>query len=366
MENGCEEDVMLIEQLEKQEERAETGDYRWFVGPVDQYDRSAALQFALLTCLGLREHHTLLDIGCGSLRAGRLFIPYLLAGNYHGLEPEEWLVAAAVRNEVGQDLMDIKRPSFVYDDNFSLTGFGRPFDFLIAQSIFSHAAEAQIRRCLSEAKKVMLPGSLFAATYREGDTDYTGSEWVYPGCSSYRRESFNKMVEDAGLSCRVLNWPHPNQQTWVAIFDGDGASRLPRVLSDPDQALPVYELLGDSAGLPWNERRDLALRDLRSVIPSGSRFTLADEEQWGLGPALEDRPCLPFTERDGRYWGPPADDAEAIREVERLLHAGTRYLVFGWPCFWWLRHYTGLHRRLRTYRCLLENDRLVVWTLEGA
>ena len=51
--------------------------YAAYVGPPEQYDFMGATQFRLLTTLGLREHHSVLDFGCGSLRAGRLLIPYL-------------------------------------------------------------------------------------------------------------------------------------------------------------------------------------------------------------------------------------------------------------------------------------------------
>ena len=61
--------------------------YRAFVGPAWRYDLLAALQFQAMTSLGLREYHSLLDVGCGSLRAGRLFIPYLLPGRHFGIEP---------------------------------------------------------------------------------------------------------------------------------------------------------------------------------------------------------------------------------------------------------------------------------------
>src|SRR5690242_2519307 len=81
--------------------------YRAFIGPYQNYDLVGAMQFNLLTYLGLREHHSLLDIGCGSLRAGKLFIPYLLAGNYYGIEPEEWLLEAGISQEVGQDQINI-------------------------------------------------------------------------------------------------------------------------------------------------------------------------------------------------------------------------------------------------------------------
>ena len=54
--------------------------YRAFVGPPEDYDLVSAMSFGLLTALGLRQHHALLDIGCGSMRVGRLLIPYLNVG----------------------------------------------------------------------------------------------------------------------------------------------------------------------------------------------------------------------------------------------------------------------------------------------
>src|SRR5207302_381599 len=45
--------------------------YRAYVGPPEDYDLIAAMTFNLLTTLCLRQHHSLLDIGCGSLRIGR-------------------------------------------------------------------------------------------------------------------------------------------------------------------------------------------------------------------------------------------------------------------------------------------------------
>ncbi|MBK5117071.1 MAG: hypothetical protein JJE23_09160 [Thermoleophilia bacterium] len=52
------------------EERA-----RGYVGPPEYFDLITAMSFGLLTVLGLRERHRLLDIGCGSLRVGRVLIP---------------------------------------------------------------------------------------------------------------------------------------------------------------------------------------------------------------------------------------------------------------------------------------------------
>ena len=74
--------------------------YKAYVGLPDRYDFMGATQFRLLTSLGLRAHHKLLDFGCGSLRAGKLFIPYLDAANYHGQDPNEWLIRDGIENEL--------------------------------------------------------------------------------------------------------------------------------------------------------------------------------------------------------------------------------------------------------------------------
>src|SRR5216684_432299 len=91
--------------------------YRAYVGPAEDYDLIAAMTFNLLTTLGLRQHHSLLDLGCGSLRVGRLLIPYLNKEKYFGLEPNEWLVQEGIRNEIGETLVRIKRPRFFFSDS---------------------------------------------------------------------------------------------------------------------------------------------------------------------------------------------------------------------------------------------------------
>ncbi len=196
-------------------------DYRAFVGPPNKYDLVSAMQFNLLTALGLREHHSLLDIGCGSLRAGRLFIPFLLPGHYYGIEPEQWLIEEGIDRELGHDVITLKQPVFSNDSNFTLSTFGRTFDFLLAQSIFSHASATQIRRCLDEACRVMTPTSIFAATFIKGDSNYTGEEWVYPGCVTYTPDFMAELAQEVGLALKPIKWAHPTEQTIVVIAHPD-------------------------------------------------------------------------------------------------------------------------------------------------
>jgi len=215
-------------------------DYRGFVGPSEKYDLISAVQFNLLTFLDLMEDHYLLDVGCGSLRAGKLFIPFLLPGRYYGIEPEQWLIDEGIRNELGEDILGVKKPVFSNDKDFTLSAFDRKFDYILAHSIFSHAAERQISRCLSEARKVMKPTSLFVATFAKGDDDYSGDEWVYPGFVMYTEDRMRTLFGEQGLASSILNWPHPEFQVWIVAALQDekegteysGYSRLETLESD--------------------------------------------------------------------------------------------------------------------------------------
>ena len=84
--------------------------YRAYIGPPLQYDFMGATQFRLLCSLGLRAHHQVLDLGCGSLRAGRFLINYLEPGNYCGIEPNKWLIDEGIKEQVGDSLIVIKKP----------------------------------------------------------------------------------------------------------------------------------------------------------------------------------------------------------------------------------------------------------------
>ena len=202
--------------------------HRAYVGPADEYDLAAAWQFNLLTLvLGLRERHHLLEIGCGSLRVGRLFIPYLLPDHYCGLEPNDWLVREGIDKEVGADLARLKRPLFRQDDDFALSRFGRTFDFVLAQSVFSHTSKAQIEACLAESKRVLAPGGLFVATFLEGKEDYGGDAWVYPDCVEFTWDTIARLTEGQGLGCRRIDWGNPNGQQWVVFHHAEFEPALP-------------------------------------------------------------------------------------------------------------------------------------------
>jgi SAM-dependent methyltransferase len=191
--------------------------YRAYVGPPEDYDLIAAMTFNLLTTLGLRQHHSLLDVGCGSLRIGRLLIPYLNRGKYFGVEPNNWLVEAGIENELGKDVVEIKRPTFFFSDLPETAVQAKvSFDFALAQSIFSHSGLDLINGWLSAISRSLAPDGALVATFLVGEEDSAQTGWIYPECVNYQPETLERAAEEVNLRFEILDWKHP-RQTW-ALF----------------------------------------------------------------------------------------------------------------------------------------------------
>lgn len=197
--------------------------YRAYVGPPEDYDLVAAMCFGLLTSLGLRARHRLLDVGCGSLRLGRLLIPYLNDGHYYGLEPNQWLVDEGLAQELGQGIVSLKNPRFYYGDSSTMIGATALFDFVIAQSIFSHCGLDLLIKHLTEIRSTLAPSGALLATFVTGETDNDASGWVYPGCVNYTPARMAQMAGDCGYEFELLDWQHP-RQSW-ALFAMPGFDR---------------------------------------------------------------------------------------------------------------------------------------------
>jgi hypothetical protein len=194
--------------------------YRAWVGPPEYYDRIGALQFRVLTQFGMREWHTLADVGCGSLRGGRLSIMYLRPGCYYGIEPVEWSLRDGIAAQLGEQFVAMKRPTFLNDDRYSLTEFGVTFDFISVHSVLVNAPASHIRRCLEQARACMNKKSIFIGTYFAGETDHVGDEFVYPrGVTQFRPSTIESMVTEAGLRCVHLDLDHPYGERWFLAVD---------------------------------------------------------------------------------------------------------------------------------------------------
>lgn len=204
--------------------------YSAYVGPPQEYDFMGATQFRLLAALGLRETPSVLDFGCGSLRAGRLLIPYLLPSHYYGVEPNFWLVEDAIANEVGKDQIALKSPVFSRVSNFVIE-FDLKFDFILAQSIFSHAGRDLINKALQSFQTHLEEKGVVLATFIHAHTSGFGGEfeksgWVYPSCVTYEPASILNFIHEAGMCGALLPWFHPRQVWYAMALQSEGLPSL--------------------------------------------------------------------------------------------------------------------------------------------
>jgi hypothetical protein len=131
------------------------------------WEKIGRLQFNFLVAQGLRPQHVLVDIACGSLRGGVLYIPYLNSGNYLGMDISADLIKAGVDSELGQTLFEIKRPELIVSDSFEFAKFSRQPDFAIAQSLFTHLVGPDICLCMKNLRRFAKNNTRFFATFFE-------------------------------------------------------------------------------------------------------------------------------------------------------------------------------------------------------
>ncbi len=66
------------------------------------WEQRGLLQFEFLVAQGLEPGHSLLDVGCGPLRAGVHFVEFLEPGHYYGIDINETLLDAGYETELTQ------------------------------------------------------------------------------------------------------------------------------------------------------------------------------------------------------------------------------------------------------------------------
>jgi SAM-dependent methyltransferase len=183
------------------------------------------LQFEFLQQQGLLPEHKFLDVGCGSLRGGIHFIPYLNAGNYYGLDINASLIEAGKIELAAINCLD-KNPNLLVNDKFEFSMFGVQVDFALALSVFTHLFLNHIGRCLVEVQKVLKPQGVFYATFFQAPSSiYLPNIQHQPGgiITGYDSNPFHysfdelqSLAKNAGLTAELVDkWDHPRSQKMI-------------------------------------------------------------------------------------------------------------------------------------------------------
>ncbi len=181
------------------------------------WEEIGILQFEILVRHGLDPKHTLLDIGCGTLRGGRHFIRFLDVGNYTGIDISRAALEYAhllVENEG----LSGKKPRLMlnWEKSLHFSDLSKErFDFLLAQSVFTHLPREEIQKCFIGVRKIMHSESLFFFTFRARDraTRVGLKSFQYPF------EFFENLASQHNFRLDDLSndYPHPRRQAMALL-----------------------------------------------------------------------------------------------------------------------------------------------------
>jgi SAM-dependent methyltransferase len=179
------------------------------------WEEIGRLQFDFMLRRGMQPSHSMLDFGCGTLRGGRHFIRYLDEGRYTGVDISPKAIEFA-RELVAREGLAGKSPQLVVTGRHGLRFAdlpGRTFDFVLAQSVFTHLTPELIEEFLAHVGPVLGPTGALYYTYGEsaGFERSTLKDFRYP--RSWMREVTGKH----GLSFEDLSadYAHPRGQRMV-------------------------------------------------------------------------------------------------------------------------------------------------------
>lgn len=290
---------------------------------------------------------SILDVGVGFGKWGHLFREYtdILAAEREPkrYQRKHWRVRIDGIEGHAAYLTPMHR--FLYNEIFIgdareiIRGISR-YDLIFLGDIIEHFDSADgrsfLRRCVGKAKKAVV-------------------------LSTPKHETFQANLCANELERHRSVWAASDFQEFpgatVKTIDGD---TLLVVIARPGTAVDCALPKAPTRGV--TRRMEATRRALVEYMALDERFILVDEDQ--VRGDLPHRNVTPFLERRGQYWGPPADDETAIRELERLRRAGAKAIAFTWPCFWWLEHYRKFAAYLRdSFSCRLQTRNLVVWEL---
>jgi SAM-dependent methyltransferase len=130
------------------------------VGLRGVWDQLAQYQFNILTNLGLKPEHSLLDIGCGPLTVGLRLISYLNRGNYVGVDVRPQPLIEAYKLIAKHSLVH-QNPTLINSTTFGMDELPhRSFDYIWMSQLSYHFDDILMVKMFEQTRSRMKPDSV--------------------------------------------------------------------------------------------------------------------------------------------------------------------------------------------------------------
>jgi SAM-dependent methyltransferase len=169
------------------------------VGPLGYWKHLQCYQFRAVTELGLQEHDTLLDLGCGPLQGGIAFIRYLHPGRYFGVDQKPAALNAA-RDELSRQKLWTKKPTLILSSEFGDDQLGdAQFDFIWLSQVLYYFDEPTLHRLLALAGRRLHPGGIIAGDILGPHSDASFLHARHPRPPVHTAESIGHVAQAHGF-----------------------------------------------------------------------------------------------------------------------------------------------------------------------
>jgi ABC-type polysaccharide/polyol phosphate transport system ATPase subunit len=191
-----------------------------------RWSEEGAWVFDFLRRQGLRPDHYLLDVGCGSLSAAILLLPYMLQSHYWGFEKNVELFVAGSQIELPRAGVRVELGHFIVNDDFDFSD-APSIDLAIASSLFRRLTLNAVARCIGGVVKKLAPDGRFYATWLDNPDPLDFDPVVHPdGSTSFSDRdpfhySFGMLASIAeavgGHAERVSDSSHPRGEAVMVV-----------------------------------------------------------------------------------------------------------------------------------------------------
>jgi hypothetical protein len=163
--------------------------------------RVGQMQFDYLIGQGLQPGDRLLEIGCGSLAAGHLYIDYLSTGNYYGIDFSPNVLLAALQ-AISEYSLQAKLPHVTLAGDLKL-GFLPASKFTVVQAptVFLNSPIEAIGECLAHVTRVMTADAIFDFAF---DRTAGAGRQSFVDDYYYRADTLIDLADHYGLDAELL------------------------------------------------------------------------------------------------------------------------------------------------------------------
>jgi SAM-dependent methyltransferase len=172
------------------------------VGPAHLWKMKRQFQIDFLKNNGLEQQHSLIDIGCGTLRGGIPLIKLLNKGQYTGIEVREDVLELG-RDELREAKLESQEPNLIHSQGLSTLDLEYKVDFIWAFAVLIHMDDDALNGCLSFVSRHLEPTGSFYGNVNIGEAEngsWQGFPVVYRPMAWYveTAERFGLVPTDVG------------------------------------------------------------------------------------------------------------------------------------------------------------------------